>query len=78
MVQQDLTLACRPVRILESSKHVMRTRTIKYMRILWTNQMEREATWELEEEMLKKYPELFEDGELCRFSVIYLFLWSLP
>jgi hypothetical protein len=77
MVQQDLTLACRPVHILESSKRVMRTRTIKYMRILWTNQMEREATWELEE-MMKKYPELFEDDELCRFCVIYLFLWSLP
>jgi hypothetical protein len=36
-VQQDLTLECRPVRILESSEHVMRRRSIKYAKVLWTN-----------------------------------------
>jgi hypothetical protein len=36
-VKQDLTLECRPVRILESLEHVMRRRTIKYVKILWTN-----------------------------------------
>jgi hypothetical protein len=50
IVQQDLTLEYRPVHILESSERVMR-RTIKYVRVLWTNQTEREATWELEEQM---------------------------
>jgi hypothetical protein len=44
-VQQDLTLECRPVRILESSERVMRRRSIKYVKVLWTNQFEREATW---------------------------------
>jgi hypothetical protein len=48
-VQQDLTLECRPMRILESSERVMRRRGIKYMRVLWTNQTECEATRELEE-----------------------------
>jgi hypothetical protein len=72
-VQQDLTLECRPVRILESSERVMRRRTIKYVRVLWTNQTEREATWELEEQMRKKYPELFEDGELYHLYFISLF-----
>jgi hypothetical protein len=71
-VQQDLTLECCPLRVLESSERVMR-RTIKYLRVLWTNQSEREATWELEEQMRKKYPELFEDGELCRLYFVYLF-----
>jgi hypothetical protein len=60
-VQQDLTLECRPVRILESLERIMR-RTIKYVRILWINQTKCEATWELEEQMRKKYPELFEDS----------------
>jgi hypothetical protein len=32
------------VRILESSEHVMRRRTIKYVKVLWTNQSERKAT----------------------------------
>jgi hypothetical protein len=50
-VLQDLTLECRSVRILESSERVMRKRSIKYVNVLWTNQSEREATWELEELM---------------------------
>jgi hypothetical protein len=72
-VQQDLTLESRPVRILESSECVMRRRTIKYVRVLSTNQTEHEATWELEEQMRKKYPELFEDGELYHLYFVFLF-----
>ncbi|XP_035816176.1 uncharacterized protein, partial [Zea mays] len=56
-VQQDLTLECRPVRILEFSERVLRKRSIKYVKVLWSNQSEREATWELEELMRQKYPE---------------------
>jgi hypothetical protein len=70
-VQQDLTLECRPVHILESSEHVMRRRSIKYVRVLWTNQSEREATWELEELMQQKYAELFIMGEFLS-SLIFL------
>jgi hypothetical protein len=33
-VQHDLTLECRPVRILESSERVMRRRSIKYVQVL--------------------------------------------
>jgi hypothetical protein len=62
-VQQDLTLECCPVRILEFSERVLRKRSIKY--VLWTNQSEREATWELEELMRQKYPELFVVGKCC-------------
>jgi hypothetical protein len=58
-MQQDLTLECRPVRILESSERVMRRRSIKYVKVLWTNQSEREAIWELEELMRQKYPRTF-------------------
>jgi hypothetical protein len=50
-VQQDLTLECRSVRMLESSERVMRRRSIKYVKVLWNNQSKREATWELEELM---------------------------
>jgi N-acetylglutamate synthase-like GNAT family acetyltransferase len=62
-VQQDLTLECRSVRILESLEHVLRKRSIKYVKVLWTNQSKSEATWELEELMRQKYPELFVLGE---------------
>ena len=71
VVQQDLTLECRSVRLLESSERVMRRRSIKYVKVLWTNQSEREATWELEELMRQKYPELFVMGEFL-FSLIFI------
>jgi hypothetical protein len=64
-VQQDLTLECRPVCILEFSEHVLRKRSIKYVKVVWSNQSEREATWELEELMRQKYPELFGVGKCC-------------
>jgi hypothetical protein len=62
-VQQDLSVECRPMRILDTSERVMRKRMIKYVKVLWTNQSEREATWELEEQMRKRYPALFEEGQ---------------
>jgi len=63
VVEPNLTVECHPVRILESSERVMRRRAIKYVKILWANQSEREATWELEEQMRKNYPKLFMNGE---------------
>ena len=63
IIQQDLTTECHPVRILDFSDRVMRNRTINYVKVLWTNQSEREATWELETQMREKYPELFESGK---------------
>jgi hypothetical protein len=66
-VQQDLTLECRPVRILEFSERVLRKRSIKYVKVVWSNQSEREATWELEELMRQKYLELFGVGKCCWF-----------
>ena len=45
---------------------------IRYVKVQWTNQTEREATWELEEEMRAKHPELFKDlGKLSRTKVLF-------
>jgi hypothetical protein len=61
-IEQDLTFEVRPVRILDESERVMRNRTLKYVKVLWSQQTEREATWELESRMREKYPELFMAG----------------
>ena len=63
IIQQDLTMECHPVRILDFGDRVIRNRTIRYVKVLWTNQSEWEATWELEAQMREKYPELFEPGK---------------
>jgi hypothetical protein len=62
-IEQDLSFESHPVRILETSERVLRRKTFKYVKVLWTDQTEQEATWELESEMRKKYPELFQFGE---------------
>ena len=61
-VEQNLTIESHPLKILDESQHFVRNRKLKYVKILWTNQTLREATWELESQMRYKYPELFSDG----------------
>ena len=56
-------MECHQVRILDFSDCVMRNKTIKYVKVLWTNQSEQEATLELEAQIREKYPELFESGK---------------
>ena len=38
----------------------MRTKKIPLVKVLWRHHGFEEATWELEDEMQKKYPELFQ------------------
>jgi hypothetical protein len=74
IIQQDLTIDAQPVRVLEFSERVMRNRTIKYIKILWSNQTEREAIWEFESTMRNKYPDLFETGRFFVVQVSPIFL----
>jgi hypothetical protein len=62
-IEQGLTFEARPGRMLEEADRVMRRRTLKFVKVLWTNQTEREARWELESRMREKYPELFTPAE---------------
>jgi hypothetical protein len=70
-----LTIDVQPVLVLEFSKRVMCNCTIKYVKILWSNQTEREATWELESTMRNKYPDLFKSGKFFVVHVSPIFLW---
>jgi hypothetical protein len=40
IIQQDLTIDAQLVRVLEFLERVMHNRTIKYVKILWSNQTE--------------------------------------
>ena len=61
-VQPNLTSVERPVWIVDSKEQVLRRRVIQYVKVQWTNQTEREATWELEAEMRSRYSELFNES----------------
>ncbi|KAK1682504.1 hypothetical protein QYE76_043352 [Lolium multiflorum] len=58
-INQDLTYREVPIRILEEAFRTTRTRSIKFLKIQWSNHTEEEATWEREEDMKKEYPNLF-------------------
>ncbi|KAK1699217.1 hypothetical protein QYE76_015914 [Lolium multiflorum] len=57
-INSDLTYREVPIRILEEAYRTTRTRSIKFLKIQWSN-TEDEATWEREEDMKKEYPDLF-------------------
>ena len=58
-IQPDLSFVEQPVRILDRREKVLRNKSVSLVRILWRNPMVEESTWELESEMLEKYPHLF-------------------
>ena len=61
-IEQDLSFGSKPVQILERSEKALRNKTLKYVKVLWSQQTEREATWELDSRMRELYPELFTAG----------------
>jgi hypothetical protein len=58
-VQEDLTYIEKPVQILETADRVTRRKTITMCKVTWGHHSEEEATWEREDDLMAKYPELF-------------------
>ena len=59
-VRPNLTIAERPLKIIDEMERHLRNKTIKFVKVQWDGQSDREATWETENSMRQKYPELFE------------------
>nr|GEY23635.1 retrotransposon protein, Ty3-gypsy subclass [Tanacetum cinerariifolium] len=51
LIQPDMSLSEEPESILDRQERVMRNKTIPFVKVLWKNHPEREATWETEESM---------------------------
>ncbi|GJW38986.1 retrotransposon protein, putative, ty3-gypsy subclass [Tanacetum coccineum] len=73
-IQPDMSLSEEPESILDRQERVMRNKVIPFVKILWKNHPEREATWETEESMratcaymkLRSAPEVAVPRDLCR------------
>ncbi|XP_062081028.1 uncharacterized protein LOC133785830 [Humulus lupulus] len=50
-LKQDLSYVEWPVRILERGTKELRSKSIPIVKVLWSYNIEREATWELEEDI---------------------------
>jgi hypothetical protein len=58
-IQEDLTYIEKPTQILETADRVTRRNTIRMCKVRWGHHSEEEATWEREDDLMAKYPELF-------------------
>ena len=58
-VQEDMTYAKYPMKILETSERVTWNKRICMWRVQWKHHSEDEATWEREEDLKADFPHLF-------------------
>ncbi|XP_073152962.1 uncharacterized protein [Henckelia pumila] len=56
----DLSYEEMHVQILDRQVRRLRNREIPMVKVLWSNQLVEEATWETEQDMRARYPELFD------------------
>ncbi|XP_010684432.1 uncharacterized protein LOC104898992 [Beta vulgaris subsp. vulgaris] len=61
-IEPNMTFEERPVQILDCQNRALRRKVIPLVKVLWRSQKYEEATWEKEESMRLKYPELFVPG----------------
>ncbi|XP_052206775.1 uncharacterized protein LOC127811103 [Diospyros lotus] len=60
-IQQDLKFEEAPIRILAQEVRKLRNKEIPLVKVLWQHHSVEEATWEREDELQSKYPQLFDD-----------------
>ncbi|XP_070057507.1 uncharacterized protein [Nicotiana tomentosiformis] len=58
-VNEELTYEETPVSIIDRQVRKLRNKEIASVKVLWRNQQVEEATWEVREEIKKKYPHLY-------------------
>ena len=58
-IQSDLSYVEQPVQILDRQEKVLRNKSVWLVKVLWRNPKVEESTWELESDMLERYPRLF-------------------
>ena len=58
-MQDDFTYKEHLIRILEEAKRRTRQNFTKFLKVQWSNHTKEEATWEREDNLRAKYPDLF-------------------
>ena len=67
-IKDNLTYEKVPIQILDRKDHVLCTKTISSVKVLWKNHTVEEASWERKDEMKSKYPELFVNEGMYNFE----------
>jgi hypothetical protein len=59
--KDDLSYQEYPIKILEMSERVTRSKRIKMCKVQWSHHTEKEATWEREDELKAEFLSFFSD-----------------
>ncbi|KAA0053234.1 DNA/RNA polymerases superfamily protein [Cucumis melo var. makuwa] len=59
-IDENLSYTEQPVEVLAREVKTLRSKEIPLVKVLWRNHRVEEATWEREDDMRSRYPELFE------------------
>ena len=59
-LQSDLTYEEKPIWVLEEMERVIRSKVIKFYKVVWNNDNEQDATWEWEDYLHEVYPAFYE------------------
>ena len=62
-IEKNLCYQEKLIKILAREVKALRNRNIGFVKLLWRNHQVEEATWEREEEIKEKYPELIHEFE---------------
>ncbi|KAA0059807.1 pol protein [Cucumis melo var. makuwa] len=60
-IDENLSYTEQPVEVLTREVKTLRNKEIPLVKVLWRNHRVEEATWEREDDMRSRYPELFEE-----------------
>ncbi|KAL0546476.1 hypothetical protein IC582_016386 [Cucumis melo] len=60
-IDENLSYTEQPVEVLAREVKMLRNREIALVKVLWPNHRVEEATWEREDDMRSRYPDLFEE-----------------
>ncbi|XP_022883724.1 uncharacterized protein LOC111400550 [Olea europaea var. sylvestris] len=67
-VQSDMTYEEAPAMTLERKDYVLRNRKVPLVKVQWSKHGENEATWEREDDILAKYPDLLKTRFLLKWG----------
>jgi hypothetical protein len=56
-LEADLSYPEHPIKVLDQKDHVTRHKTIKFLKIQWSNHSKEEATWESEDFLRSRHPD---------------------
>jgi hypothetical protein len=67
----DLTHREYPVKILDTSERVTRSKIMRMFKVQWSHHTVEEATWERKDELKEDFPQLFSKSSESRDEILF-------